>query len=64
MQPLKGTEVRRLQTNNNKVREKKNAKGLGVFAQTNGAQDYRDFINYRPGEDMLNSDLPFAGIRA
>ena len=30
---------------------------------TTGTQnDYKDYINYKPGDDMLNSDLP--GLRA
>ena len=61
-----------MSTNNpNKVRETiavKNRKSSG-FTQTSPPQDYRDFINYMPGEDMLrndtnNADLPFLGLQA
>ena len=62
MQPLKPTEVRRTSNTSNRLRQKNPMnRGVGRFINSD-QQDYRDFINYKPGEDMLNSDLP--GMRA
>ena len=65
MQSLKPSEVRRISTNGSSVRERigiNKVVGSQFNSTTGGPNDYRDFINYKPGDEMLNSDLP--GLRA
>ena len=55
MQPLKTNEVRRLSTNGSTVRETITVSNGGTSHQGNTGipPDYRDFVNYQTGEEML-----------